>query len=289
MNDASDNDRLCDGAYLDALRRNTQELQQGLRDATTQPPAGADGAVDPTQIEIIDGKPRVVGDAYEPTDNRPLRPESEPRPVKDALPIVRCGDLLRRYPNRRPAVIEGLLRVGETMNAIAAPKVGKSWLALGLAFAVATGRPWLSTFATAQGKVLLIDNELHPETSAHRLRTLAGAMQLPIEDIAEAVHIVNLRGRLENLHGLGAGLRKIERGRYILAIIDAFYRTLPAGADENDNATMAGLYNALDCYADALGAAFVNIHHSSKGDQSGKAVTDVGAGAARNHARRTRM
>ena len=64
---------------------------------------------------------------------------------------------------------------------------------------------------------------------------------------------------------------------------------MPAGADENDNATMAGLYNALDCYADALGAAFVNIHHSSKGDQSGKAVTDVGAGAVRNHARRTRM
>jgi hypothetical protein len=42
---------------------------------------------------------------------------------------------------------------------------------------------------------------------------------------------------------------------------------------------MAELYNVLDTYADAIGAAFANVHHSSKGDQSGKAVTDVGAGA----------
>ncbi len=206
------------------------------------------------------------GDAWEPPD-------------PNALPIVSCAGLLHNYPERRPVVIEGLLRTGETMNVIAAPKVGKSWLTLSLAFTVATGRPWLSRFATTQGKVLLIDNELHPETSAHRLRSLAGALNWPIEDIATAIHVVNLRGRLKDLHSLGAGLRKIERGRYALVIIDAFYRTLPCGADENDNATMAGLYNQLDFYADEIAASFALVHHASKGDQSSKSVTDVGAGA----------
>ncbi len=206
------------------------------------------------------------GDAWEPHD-------------PNALPIISCAGLLQMYPERRPPVIEGLLRVGETMNVIAAPKVGKSWLTLSLAFAVATGRPWLSRFATTQRKVLLIDNELHPETSAHRLRILANALKLPIEDVGTMVHVVNLRGRLKDLPGLGVGLLKIERGRYALAIIDALYRTLPGGADENDNATMAGLYNQLDCYAEAIGAAFALVHHSSKGDQSSKSVTDVGAGA----------
>ena len=48
---------------------------------------------------------------------------------------------------------------------------------------------------------------------------------------------------------------------------------------ENDNGKMAQLYNLLDRVANRLGCAFILIHHTSKGDQSGKSVTDVGAGA----------
>jgi hypothetical protein len=175
-------------------------------------------------------------------------------------------------------VIEGLLRAGETVNIIAAPKIGKSWLSLLVAFAVANGWPWLGRFATVRGDVLLIDNELHPETSSHRLRTLANKLGLCDRDLA-GVSIVNLRGQLKDLTRLGPGLLKIERGRYILIIIDAFYRALPPGTDENDNGAMASLYNRLDYYADRLGSSFALIHHSSKGSQTGKAVTDVGSGA----------
>ncbi len=39
------------------------------------------------------------------------------------------------------------------------------------------------------------------------------------------------------------------------------------------------LYNRIDGYANRLGAAWVNVHHASKGDQSGKITTDVGSGA----------
>src|SRR5690606_3187645 len=62
-------------------------------------------------------------------------------------------------------------------------------------------------------------------------------------------------------------------------ILDAFYRFLPEGASENDNAQMAQLYNQLDRYAAETGAAIACIHHSSKGVQSFKRTTDVGAGA----------
>ena len=54
---------------------------------------------------------------------------------------------------------------------------------------------------------------------------------------------------------------------------------MPKDTNENDNATMAALYNRLDCLAEALGCAIVLIHHCTKGDQSAKAITDVGAGA----------
>ena len=83
------------------------------------------------------------GDAWEP----PSEPAGESQGPGYTLPVLCCGALLRTFPERRPSLIEGLLRKGETMNIIAAPKIGKSWLSLGLAFAVATGRPWRSSWS----------------------------------------------------------------------------------------------------------------------------------------------
>ena len=71
----------------------------------------------------------------------------------------------------------------------------------------------------------------------------------------------------------------IEPGRYALVILDAWYRFLPPGISENDNAQVMALYNRIDAYTAHLGTAWVNVHHASKGDQSGKSATDVGSGA----------
>lgn len=217
------------------------------------------------------------GPASDYDDRPPADGAREPESV--SLPILTAGQLIDTYPHLRPPLIDGLLRQGETMNIIAAPKIGKSWLSLDLALSVTTGGRWLDTFVTTQGNVLLIDNELHPETLAHRLQRILEARAVSLDRVGAALSVLSLRGRLRNLHDLGAGLRTIERGRFALIILDAFYRVLPAGTDENDNGKMAELYNALDFYADQLGASFALVHHASKGDQSAKAITDVGAGA----------
>ena len=232
------------------------------------------------------------GDAYEGPAQRPATPsrnghaprgnpvpgEVERTPDRDGPALVRplsMADLVQRYPTMRPPVIDGLLRVGETMNLIAAPKTGKSWLVSSLAFAVAMGRPWLG-FDTSQGRVLIVDNELHPETLAGRLRRVAGD---ELAALGGRIDVLSLRGQLHDLIHLGAILRDCESGNYKVVVIDAFYRTLPAGLDENSNADIAGLYNAIDTVADHLQAGFVLIHHASKGNQSAKSVTDVGSGA----------
>ena len=64
----------------------------------------------------------------------------------------------------------------------------------------------------------------------------------------------------------------IDPGRFKVIVLDAFYRFLPKGKDENDNATITSLYNALDEYASTLGCSFILIHHSSKGMQSDNGV-----------------
>lgn len=72
---------------------------------------------------------------------------------------------------------------------------------------------------------------------------------------------------------------KIPAGKYDLVILDALYRAEPASMNENDNSSRMRLYNTIDAIAARMDCGWVNIHHASKGDQSSKAVTDVGAGA----------
>jgi hypothetical protein len=154
-----------------------------------------------------------------------------------------------------------------------------SWLVTDLALAIATGRPWLDTFATEPGDVLIIDNELHGETSANRIPKVATARQIALGSVGQRIFVQNLRGRLLDIFTLGAYFRDLQPGRFRVIILDAFYRFMPVDTDENDNGTMANVYNRLDSYADHLGCCFALIHHTSKGNQSAKGVTDVGAGA----------
>jgi len=195
------------------------------------------------------------------------------------LAPISLADLVARYPDLRRPVIHGLLRQGETMNVISAPKIGKSWLVTDLALAVATGRPWLDMFETVQGDVLIIDNELHGETSANRIPKVAAARRIRLGDVGQGVFVQNLRGHWQDIFSLGPYFGALEPGRFRVIILDAMYRFMPREMDENDNGTMANVYNAIDRYADLLGCCFVLIHHTSKGNQSGKAITDVGAGA----------
>ena len=205
-----------------------------------------------------------------------------PTAKEEAAPcfVIRwAGDLIDEFPEMSPAILEGLLRCGETMNIIAAPKTGKSWLSMGLGLSVVSGRKWLDRFWTRRGKVLIVDNELNPRTSADRLPRIAEAMGIQRDEYARRLGVANVRGQLIDLNALAVQLGSLESGAFDLIILDAWYRFQPTGSDENSNGDVTQLYNLLDSVANKLGSAFVCIHHTSKGNQSGKGVTDVGSGA----------
>jgi hypothetical protein len=188
------------------------------------------------------------------------------------------ADLCAQHPRLREPVVEGLLRRGETMNVVGGSKSQKSWLVADLAIAVALGRPWLG-YPTSPGRVLLIDNELHPDTIAHRIKAVADARGVSIENLRGRLTVRSLRGRLVDVFALEPTLA-YEPGTFRLVVVDAWYRMLPAGENsENSNGTVTQAYNALDRMALHLDAAFSVVHHASKGSQSAKQVTDVGAGA----------
>ncbi|HUP77925.1 MAG TPA: AAA family ATPase [Pirellula sp.] len=202
--------------------------------------------------------------------------EHAPRQVQQSKPRpLAISQLWKSNPEMRKPIIKGLLRQGETCNIIASPKTGKSFLAGGLAWSVATGIEWMG-FETTQGRVLIVDNELHSETLSARLSSIANEMMIENEYHGN-MDVLSLRGvacGVQELRDFG-----IESGRYSLIVIDALYRTLPEGTSENDNAQMMAVYNHLDSLAAGIGAAIVVVHHSSKGAQGDKSLTDVGSGA----------
>ena len=205
-------------------------------------------------------------------------PEQKAEKNDNGLLIKPLNHLIDNFVGLNPPVIHGLIREGETMNIIASPKVGKSWFAMRLAISVASGIDWFG-FPVEQGFVLHLDNELFENTLTDRYQKIATAMNIKPELFNRNIDTFSMRGKLRDIVSLGDVFKNLPADRYKLAILDAFYRTLPAGTDENDNGTIANIYNLIDYYAEYLKCAFVLIHHSSKGNQALKSVTDVGSGA----------
>jgi hypothetical protein len=189
-----------------------------------------------------------------------------------------AAELLRDYPALAEPLIDGLLRVGEVGSIISASKVGKSWLVYSLILSFVAGRRWLDTFQThgTEGRVLLCDTELAPETLAYRLARIANALHVDLEAIGDRLQVVPFREPGCTLEDVERVVRQVSVD---LVVIDAAYRAYPDKFDENSNSDVTRFFNRLVRLSSMAKTGILLVHHSSKGDQSGKSVRDVGSGA----------
>lgn len=219
----------------------------------------------------------TVGSLYHwAKEDQPKSEQPEQKP-ESKLTRYRISDLLAKYPFPRAEVIEGLLRRGDVANIIGGPKARKSFMVGQLAICVAAGIPFLG-WPTARGKVLLVDNELKGDDISSRLPAIAKALGVRWTDVDASIDIMPLRGTLANLYTIRDEVLSYPSDTYSLAIIDALYKSLPAGTDENSNSNMTVAYVTLDELAERHNCATVVVHHTSKGNQAAKSVTDIGAG-----------
>lgn len=189
------------------------------------------------------------------------------------------SEMHAEHPEERAPIIEGLLREGETINIVAAPKMGKSWLALQLAYCLALGKTWLGRRCAGK-KVLYFDNELHEETLSSRMEKVEGQLGIFPEEADDFLQVGTLRGNLRGIDSLLADCAQwVKADGYGVIVVDALYRALPNGCEENSNTDMRQVYNLIDRFAELTGVAVILVHHTSKGDQREKRVTDVGSGA----------
>lgn len=134
------------------------------------------------------------------------------------------------------------------------PKVGKSWLALQVAGAVATGGRVLDR-KIDQGKVLYLALEDSPRRLKNRLQT----QRVPgSADLVFKMAWPNLaEGGLADLQD------EIERGGYSLVVIDTLSRAL-GRADQQDLAEMTTILGNLQRMAQLFDVAIVLIDHHRK-------------------------
>lgn len=188
------------------------------------------------------------------------------------------AQLREAYPELAEPVIDGIGRMGETVNINADPKIGKSWMLYGLLLSIITGRDWLGYYPTTKGKVLLIDNELTRSVLAYRIAEVAAAMGIEPQEYENDLEIWPLRGNLRSIEELAREFDDVPPEYYRAVGCDARYR-FPTAGGENDNDGTTAFYNTVDRMAAQTNALWVLIHHATKGSQADKKITDVGAGA----------
>lgn len=208
------------------------------------------------------------------------RPDAhQARPQKPILRFT-ARAMQEAFPKLDPPVIQGWLRMREILNIISVAKVGKSWLVYYILLCVVTGRMIFDRWATTPGRGLLIDNELPPSLLPFRIKTVADAMGLHPDEYLDKLDIWSLRHSPRSIYQLTGEFAGIPPETYILAILDAKYKSLGEDADENSNADEARYFAEAGALTELIGSALGLVHHSTKGSQSEKRVVDVGAGGS---------
>ena len=162
----------------------------------------------------------------------------------------------KEFPPLRYAV-DGYLAEGVTLLA-GKPKIGKSWMALDFAMAVAAGDLALGSVRCRQGPVLYCALEDNHRRLKRRMTQLYG----DVEHWPPGLHFATQVRRLGD--GLVDDLRDwIEAQRPKLVIIDTFAGVRPQTRREGYDADYAAL-SPLQEMAGQMGVAILVIHHLRK-------------------------
>jgi hypothetical protein len=167
-----------------------------------------------------------------------LPPEAPPSPaLPPALPatgFIEWSELMQPL-GEVPWLIRDLeVCPGRPPLFISDSGVGKTWLLQTMALAVATGTPFLGSFACRQGPVLHLSRDSGLRATKARYQRLARGMGIRTADVTVFPHALPLTDRYGQfqVRGLDALMKEVERRKYALVILDSLAALCP-GIDEN--------------------------------------------------------
>jgi len=187
-----------------------------------------------------------------------------------SINFVTASELLNE--TRPEPLIEGFIQEQEAVCLYGVPNGGKSFLALDWALCVATGKPWLDTYAVKQGPVIYMAGEGAPSLQRrvqawcdyHKIHEINGAYfqlrPLPLRDEDVITEIqATLETFAEPIRGEGDEAAMSTR----LIVVDTLSQFF-GGGDEN-GPDMALFVNNLRRLSHDADTAVLIVHHSNKG------------------------
>jgi len=207
-----------------------------------------------------------------------------PKPPPIGKHVWTLGDFLGQDIKQPRNLLMPWLRESNQWLVHAAPGVGKTFFALNVAYAVASGGKYLLWRALEPRRVLYCDGEMETWDMQDRLRKMhqaahrdrSGNPQAALSNFQGYAAMAQQEGSLFPDLATEAGLRVLlEKAKgCALVVIDNLSTTMRTG-EENDAAYWTNMQTALGELR-KRGTAVLLVHHSNKqGDQRGTSAKDV--------------
>lgn len=183
---------------------------------------------------------------------------------KPSMPVLRLADFAASTSKAPGYLVKGVLQRRTYAELFGAPGEGKTFVALDLAYHVASGKPWMDRKVHA-GPVLYLAYEGIGGLvkRAQALRQHYGQDDVPLYVTGAAYDLRSLPGR-QALAGVLAQLPD----KPILIVIDTLARAL-MGGDENSAQDVGAFNAAVAALIESTGACVLIIHHSGKNKNAG--------------------
>jgi hypothetical protein len=192
----------------------------------------------------------------------PPKQQDKPKPLKTIK--IEHWDAIEDEPVEW--LIDGVLVAGSFSALYGPPGSFKSFMALDIAEAIATGRSWMGREVKQTGAVLMLCGEGFGGVGA---RIKAIKIHHQTEDGAPIYvvrHQLNLRSSQEDFNALMLAVVTLveETGvEFKLAIVDTLARAF-GGGNENDSGEMMGFVVSMGKIQEFLKCALMVLHHSGK-------------------------
>jgi hypothetical protein len=177
--------------------------------------------------------------------------------------------------------VDGVIQRGSNGFIGSLPKVGKSWVAVDLALALALAQPWLGFQVPHPVRTALITREDNPKLTKWRMKHLLAGRSSTMDDLGDGLY-VNSREQsseflLDSEELLGPMIAELKAVVPAFVILDVF--NVLHAADENDNTEMRMVMAALSRIQREVGCSLGVVHHFTKNSEGTLTQKFRGAGA----------
>jgi phage/plasmid primase-like uncharacterized protein/KaiC/GvpD/RAD55 family RecA-like ATPase len=183
--------------------------------------------------------------------------------VIDKLKVV-FGDQLGSDYEAPDELVEGLMTIGSSVVVYGDSNSGKTFWALSVATAIATGTDCYGR-KTDPGLVIYLASEA-PASIRSRMQAIKKYHGCDLENLAMVPVPMNFYNGDQDAHDVIELVRAIEqiKGKPVRLIIGDTLARMSAGANENSGEDMGPVMARFDQVATATGAALMIIHHNGK-------------------------